>query len=211
MTIAKQGVETFFFITLATAITLFVMVQTSRSKNTPVFSASAPKEDVPVPTVAPVGPVVSVMDSPEGSKTLSLERKENSEGATYSLFTSSKGDSDKQSIFQKNVIGYQSIEIPFNTWSPDTTYIFLKEKTSTIYDYLVFQSSGALFQNDSAFISLQELFSKKVPNYTIVDVTGWGGPQVLIVNVKSNDSDQKVSFWFDVQSQSFIQLGTYFK
>lgn len=200
----RHSVETIFFITFATALVLFVMVNRNNNKNSPVFSAVIPAVVTPFPTEIPVGPKISIMDSPEGSKTLTLESLENQGQTTYSLFISSKSEEQKQQIFTRQENNSQSLVIPFNTWSPDNTYVFLKEITPTSNDYLV-------FQNDAPPLSIQDLFAKKVPNYVIEDVTGWAAPNLLIINTKQIDGDSKVSFWFDVPSQSFIQLGTYFK
>lgn len=192
----------FFIILLLTVVTLFTLVQRNNKKRQSLYTSAAP---------AVVNPVFietsNIMDSPEGSMTLYLDRK----GNTYSLFVTSKSESQKKQIFQKIEVDPAKLEIPYNTWSPDNLYVFLKEKTSTRDDYLVFQSSGTLFSNGLPYVSIQELFKINVPSYIIEDVTGWAAPNLLIVNTKANDSDNKISFWFDVPSQSFIQLGTYFK
>ena len=206
----RHSIKTFFFISLATAFMLFIMVQRNNNKNRSVFSAALPAVITPMPTDIPKGPQISVMDSPEGSKTLTLENQERKELATYSLFVSTKHDEQRKQIFRKEEPSSQVLSIPFNTWSTDNVYVFLKEKTSSIDNYLVFQSSGNLFPNDLGYVSIQELFSKKVSGYTIEEVTGWAGPTSLIVNAKAVEGDNKVSFWFEVPSQSFIQLGTYF-
>jgi len=208
MITVRQSVEIFFIILLGTALAFFVTIQRNNTSGRSLFSrASVPIAQIPAPTEVPAGPQQFIMDSPEGSKTLTLEKK----GSVYTLFTSDKSSDQKISVFQKDEPGSQSLEIPFNTWSTDNKYVFLKEITPDINNYLVFQASGTLFTNDKASISVQEVFKEKVPNYIIEDVTGWAGNTSLIVNAKSIEGDKKVSFWFEVPSQSFIPLGTYFK
>ena len=181
---------------------LFVFVWRNNKKSQPLFISASP------PVITPVQAEASnIMDSPDGSKTLTLEKKE----TLSSLFISSKSDEQRQQIFKKEETGSRSLSIPYNTWSPDNVYVFLKEKTPTINNYFVFQSSGDLFSNDLSYVSVQELFKKNVPDYLIEDVTGWADPNLLIINAKSIEGDKKVSFWFDVPSQLFIKLGTYFK
>lgn len=187
----------FFVITTITVIALFAIVKLNNRKSQPIITSAAPAAITPVRVET-----TSSMDSPDGSKTLTLDD---------SLSILSKPDGQKIRIYKKEEIGYRKLEIPFNTWSPDNIYVFLKERTPAIDNYLVFQSSGNMFSNNLPYISIQELFQKNLPNYSIEDVTGWAAPNLLIVNAKSNESGQKVSFWFDVSSQSFIQLGTYFK
>jgi hypothetical protein len=150
------------------------------------------------------------MDSPEGSKTLEVERVESTGLPLHSIFVTSKSDGVSRKIINADTT-YQNLTIPFNTWSPDTTYFFLTETTSDFRDFLVFQSSGDSFSEIVPSLSVQQLFKEKVQGFVIEDVTGWADPTLLVVNTKAIDGDDKVSFWFDVPSQTFIQLGTYFK
>ena len=180
----------------------------NRSQKTPTTIIPASANEVITPTMITSE---NVMDSPDGSQTLTLERKENNGEVTYLLFTSLKSDPNKQLIYKQQIDGYKNLEIPFNTWSPDNKYLFIKEKSPTIDNYYVFQSNGSLFTNNQSYLSIQELFNKSIQNYNIEEVTGWADPLLLIVNTKSTETNDKVSFWFDVTSQSFIQLGTYFK
>jgi len=209
----KQGVGIFLFITSATAVILFVLVQNNRKPNLSVSFASLPMNDTSLPTTTPTHDTInkSIMDSPEGSQTLTLESLDTEGKTDYSLYVSLKSDDSKQKIYSKKGSITNSLSVPFNTWSSDNSFVFLKDVSLEQTDYLVFQSSGNVFSNDLSYISVQEYFQKKVQNYIIEDVTGWAGPNLLVVNTKSTEGDKKVSFWFDLTSLSFIQLGTYFR
>ena len=212
MITVRHSAGLFAVILTGTALAFFVTLErNSTSGRSLISSAAMPVAMTPAPTEKPKGPQVSFMDSPEGSRTLTLERQESNEISSYLLSVSSKSDGQKLQLFKKDESISQNLSIPFNTWSSDNRYVFLKETTPAINNYLVFQSSGVPFASDSAFVSVQELFSKKVPNFIIEDVTGWAGPTSLIVNTRAVEGSSKVSFWFEVPSQSFIQLGTYFK
>lgn len=192
----KSNVSLFFLITLVIAGTLFVVVRTNSNKNVPVLSAPIPVAQAEVDTI-------SIMDSPEGSKTLTL--------STNILSTSLKDGSEEKQLYKKDLAATENLEIPFNTWSPDTKYLFIKDINEDKTDYLVFKSSGDTFAEGAVFLSIQDLFRQKVNGYIIEDVTGWADPVLLLVNVKKINEDVKASFWFDVTSQSFIQLSTYFR
>ena len=193
-------------IALATIISLFILTQRNKRVSQSVFSA-------PLPTV--IAAPVSTMDSPEGNKTLMLQSKQDGEHATYSAFVSSHRPDDQiqqTQILNKETSRTESLTIPFNTWSPDTAYLFLVEQAPTSTDYLVFTSSGEPFSDGSPYLSVQELFTHTVPGYVIEDVTGWASPTLLIVNtISREEKNRRVSFWLDVPSRSFIQLETYFK
>jgi len=204
----RKNIETFLIILSGTAVALFITVQ--RNTTTSRFSFSSigmPVVSTPFPTEAPTGPVVSAMDSPEGSKTLTVEALD----TTYSVFTSIKAEGDKKTIAQREEALGQTLEIPYNTWSPNAAYFFLKEKSADTTDYLVFHSGGSLFSNGESSLSIQKLFQEKVPDYRIEEATGWGDNMLIIVNAISTEGENRASFWFDVTNQSFIRLGTYFK
>ena len=131
-------------------------------------------------------------------------------GFKHSFFTSIKPEETKQLIFRKEGVLSQNLSIPYNTWSPDNIYVFIKEATPTVNNYYVFFTSESSFSDSSQYLNIQSLFAEKVSDYIILDVTGWAAPNLLIVNAKENQSEKKVSFWFEVSSQSFLLLGTYF-
>ncbi|PIY68843.1 hypothetical protein COY90_03855 [Candidatus Roizmanbacteria bacterium CG_4_10_14_0_8_um_filter_39_9] len=176
----------------------------SRAHDYPALSATI----TPIPV--PINGVLS-MDSPDGSKTLTLESQKLTETTSYTLSVLTKADGMHQLIFNSDTYFSQKFEIPFNTWSPDNQYIFLKEIRPNAVNYYVFQSSGDVFWDGASLLSVQDLFSNQVSHYFIENVTGWAAPNLLVVNAKSTEGDQRVSFWLDVPSQTFIQLGTYFK
>ena len=113
-------------------------------------------------------------------------------------------------IFTKELNKSQDLLIPYNTWSPDNKYLFLKETTPTTNNYYVLTASGAPLKEEVKYVNIQELFSQKQPDYSITDVTGWADPNLIVGNTKSNKEGRLVSFWFEVSSQVFIQLSTYF-
>jgi len=180
-----------------------VLVQLNNKKSQTITTSAAP----PI-TITPIQlETFEVMDSPDGNKTLTVEKN----GRFQTIFTSSKTDSQKTQVYKEEVFSSNILEIPFNTWSPDNVYFSLKERNPEYNNFFVFQSNGNLFSNNLPYVSIYELFTKNVPDYLIEDVTGWGGINLIIINAKNTTDNRKVSFWFDVPSQTFIQLGTYFK
>lgn len=190
------------FILIITFLTFFITSELNNKKNRTLKTSAAPPVITPVETLT-----TNSMDSPDGSKTLTIEKKEN----FYTIFVTSNSDGKKVQIFRKEKINSSQLEIPYNTWSPDNIYFFLVEKNAVVDNYLVFQSSGELFFNNLPYLLIQEPFKINAPNFTIEEVTGWAAPYLIIINAKQNDSGNKVSFWFEVPSQALIQLGTYFK
>lgn len=190
------------FILVLTLLTFFIASELNKNKNRTFKTSAAPPVITPIETES-----TNSMASPDGTKTLTIEKKDN----FYTIFVSSNSDGKKVQIFRKQKINSSQLEIPYNTWSPDNIYFFLKEKNASVDDYLVFQSSGELFSNNLPYLLIQEPFKINAPNFTLEEVTGWAAPNLIIVNAEQNDSGNKVSLWFEVPSQALIQLGTYFK
>ena len=192
---------------------LAAMGYTEYGKSVQISSVPAfiPVAAIPSPTDIPQ-PILQTtsMESPEGSKILTLERVEHAGSVSHSAYTIDSSNSKRYDIISFDA-QYEDLSIPYNTWSPDTMYLFLKETTSTKSAFLVFQSLGGNFADGNHSISINDEFMEKVQGFVIEDVTGWASPTLLIVNTQVLDGDAKVSFWFDVPSQTFTQLGTYFK
>lgn len=190
------------FILIITLLTFIITSEINSKKNKTLTASAAPPVTTPIETET-----INSMDSPDGTMTLTIEKKDN----FYTIFVTSNSDHKKIQIYKKEKINSSQLEIPYNAWSPDNFYFFLKEKNAAVDNYLVFQSSGELFLNNLYYLSIPESFLLNAPSFKIKDVTGWAAPNLIIVNAEQNDSGDKTSFWFEVPSQSFIQLGTYFK
>ena len=210
MSVFKHELKTLFIILLATITSLVFLTYRNNRIDSRIFSA-LPDSLAPTPTIIIPGPIqTELMDSPDGTRTLTMERQQIKDNFKHSFFTSIKPEETKKLIFTKEGALSQNLSIPYNTWSPDNIYVFIKEATPTVNNYYVFFTSGSSFSDSSQYLNIQSLFAEKVSNYTILDVTGWAAPNLLIVNSKKNQSEKKVSFWFDVSNQSFLLLGTYF-
>lgn len=147
--------------------------------------------------------------SPDGTKALILQKQTEQDKIHYVVLTKNVDEDNETEILVKDAdINYQ-LEIPHNVWSPDNSYFFLKQNDPAT-EYPVFFSSGEMFKDDAQYLSVKKLFAGKYPEFKIEDITGWAAVNLLLLNTKS-EKDGKVSFWFEVPSQSFIRLGTYFE
>ncbi len=210
MQLLKQGFKIIFFVALLVSAVLAILVYRDDKIDNRVFSA-LPGSITPTPRIFVPGPLQKeFMDSPDGTTTLTMEKQEFENSAKYTFYTGSKSEATRQLIFAKDESLNQTLQIPYNTWSPDNVYLFLKEVTPKTDNYYVFFGNGEMFSDNSNYLNIQTLFSQNVSGYTITDVTGWAAPNLLIVNTRETQGENKVSFWFDVPSRSFIQLSTYF-
>ena len=95
-------------------------------------------------------------------------------------------------------------------FSSDDKYLFLKETTGNQITYFVLTASGLPVTKDAQTVDFSSLFTAKYPDYVITDATGWAAPTLVVINTNKTDGKVGPSFWFDVQTKSFIQLSERF-
>ena len=179
---------------LAIVIVLFglILFLVMPQGNTVKKSNYSSVQPVPSPTTAN-----NEVHSSDGKMNLVMKKAKESNGLnSYTFFISDK------SIFTKRIANTGEMLIPQNSWSPDNKYFFLQENHSGSTDFFVLKVSGGPFLNKEQYISVLPLFEKQVTKYSLSDITGWDSQTLL--HVKTNGPP----FWFDVESQSFIQLAT---
>ena len=147
---------------------------------------------------------VTSIDTPDGSKTLTMKKKLTTDSSVYSFYVTSKSDPASKLLFSKTLKPSDSLSIPFNSFSPDNNYLFLKEKLSDQTNYYVFPLLSNQFKNGTQYLNVTDSFNQKLSDVKLVDITGWAAPNLLIVNT------DKSSLWFDITSFSFIQLAIRF-
>ncbi len=152
----------------------------------------------PVPIFASETPIsTSSIDvlSPDGKVTLTMKEKKVEAGVVHTFSVSNK------EIFSKTLPKDSSLTIPFNAFSPDNKYIFLKKTVLGKVDYFVFPFS------EGTEINFSGLFTEKFGSeLTIEDATGWGGVDLVVINTQKVSGGKGPSFWFEVPSRSFIRL-----
>lgn len=170
---------------------------------------ASPKPPAAQPT--PQLPKVVEVIAPDTKKTVVMEERKFQGSITHIFSTfAEKGDLPKQ-IFTRTLYFPQTVAIPFNTWSPDNKYLFLKETEGGEDSYIVMTSSGNAIRENYQIVNVGERFYEKyAQDYKITDVTGWAAPTLLLVNTDKVDGTVGPSFWFDVSSLSFIRLSTRF-
>lgn len=219
MTLTRE-LETLFFIALASVIGLFAVYMTRQPKDITQLNISSPlpafiaqSSPTPTPTLAPVLPKPTTVswNSSDGKYKVNMTLTINTDTTkTYAFTVTNITDNTTTSLFSKTLPATVTMAIPFNAFSPDDSYIYLKEIDGEATQYYLFKSSGEAFVNGSTFVNITPLFAAYTANYTLEDITGWADPTLLVVNTKSTDG-KTVSFWFDVTSKSFIPLSHVFE
>ncbi len=181
-----------------------------------VFFALRPKaqSSVNIPGPAPIANVeasqLATVGSPDGKMSLTMKQDKGRDSVTYTFLVTGESNGLQKQIFTKTVPTGTVLSIPYNSFSPDNKYVFLKETDPNQTSYFVMTVSGDPVAKDVQFFDISSLFMNKYSDYKITDVTGWGDPALVIINTDKKDGGTGPSFWFEVPSQSFIQLSQRF-
>lgn len=210
--LAIKNTKTFLLIFSAAALSFLSFLWSDNAANKKFLSVNIPRYNTSAKTIvtvtpAPVGEIS--FGTPDGKKTLTMKRQSDKDLTSYSFYVTDEAG-EKKTIFNQTGKSSETISIPFNAWSPDNNHLFLLEETAKGKNYLVFHASGKPFTDDSEYVNVSEQFKQKLPDLTLDEVTGWADPALLIVNVKTGEGVGR-SFWFDINSLSFLPLGNYFK
>ncbi len=141
--------------------------------------------------------------SPDGKVVLTVKEEKSKSSLTETFSISKVGDTPVQ-IYSKTMPLGSSIAVPYNTFSPDDKYIFLKESSPSATGYYSLPTKGG----DPVYFT--DEFSARYPEFKVTDVTGWGGLGLIIINVDKAVGGQGPSFWFEVASGAFIRLSDRF-
>lgn len=204
----KHELETLLIIVFASFVGIFFVFQNHHKKqlsvatSMPEFlkSVAAPISITPTPVIQTASEISS-----DGTMQITMKTESNRNFTnTYSFSVSLKSDNNQsQLIFSKTVDAGTSFSIPFNTFSPQNKYLFLKQDDKDKTRYLVFNSSGKPFADGQEYLDITPLFEKHSPDLTLKNVTGWASETLLILQTSGP------SFWFEIPSH-FIQLSTKF-
>lgn len=143
--------------------------------------------------------------SPDGKQVLIMKEEVGKESTTETFSISDEPGGGSHKIFSKTLTEGNVISVPYNTFSPDNKYIFLKEAGASGVRYFALGTS-----KEGLPMEFTNFFNEKFPDYKITDVTGWGGITLIVFNVDNKDGTVGPSFWYDVASNSFIRLSDRF-
>lgn len=203
----KLEIEGISIIAFAALLSMLFVMQGNNSNRQ--FRIVTPLATQPEPTTAPIPPESTVMQiSPDGTRNVVMKTTHNKdETATYAVFSANGAGEKRNLIYAQTLSRGESMSIPFNTWSPDNNYFFIKKNNDTV---LAFKASGEAFADGSQYLDVTDIFKKRGTGYNYADATGWASETLIIVNTTKEDNTKGPSYWFEVPSKAVIQLATDF-
>lgn len=157
------------------------------------------------------GPKTTTILAPNGKMSLIVKEEKVKDGITETFSTMAQDAQTPVQIYSETLPTGSSISVPYNTFSPDNKYVFLKRTGQSGTGFFVLKTDGTPFKSGPQSIDFLSLFNQKFSDITNPkDVTGWGGVNLIVVNAYNPDGKVNRSFWYDVTSNSFITLSTRF-
>jgi hypothetical protein len=205
----KLPVKILLSVAIMTTGLVAIFVAANRKVQAPSLPTFASTFATPTPSPSD-SITTTTIKAPDGKMTLTVQDEE-AEGGLKKTFSTQGVVGALTEIYSETVPGGNVLSVPYNTFSPDDRYLFLKETAPTTQTYYyVLATNGKPIANGSNILEISSLFYAKYSDYVITDVTGWGGLTLLIVNTNNKDGEQGPSFWFEVPSGGFIRLSTRF-
>lgn len=149
--------------------------------------------------------------SPDGSMILTMVSTTNNDLSHSYIFQTVNGeDNSKHTIYTVTLPPTDSMVIPFNTWSPDNTYVFLEHHRKDGVTILVFRADGQNILEGEKYINVTDVFAQYQMQNAYDQTTGWASGTLLIVDTKEADNSKGPSYWVEIPSKAVIPLATQF-
>ena len=147
--------------------------------------------------------------SPDGKYLASLVVKDTASGGhDYAFLVSQVGNpSSAVRVYSASAAAGTVFSVPYNTFSPDDNYVFLRQEVNGTAHFLVFHTTAATFYGGATYLDVTDLFASDEPSYEMYQVTGWASNTLLVIETNQGGG---TSFWFDVTNESFTPLATRF-
>lgn len=197
------------FMVLGTLVTAGLVMLSAQKTRSAVPETTGHASEVLETDLSEDDSKVSIL-APDGSMTLIVENKRSGEDTINQKFSIMSEDDQTVEIYSFDSLKDQLVSVPYNTFSPDNKFIFLKTITPSGNEYIVMRTDGKFILEESKTVAVIESFNQKFQNLVVTDVTGWGGKNLIVVNTDLKEQGVGPSFWFDVSNLSFIRLASRF-
>jgi hypothetical protein len=152
----------------------------------------------------------STFISPNGKHSLTIENEKNGDLVNQKISIIDEVSKETTDLLATSSLSSNLVTVPFNTFSPDNKYLFLKKNDNGVNKYFVLLANGKNIIDNNKLLEIGELFSKKYPNLILSEVTGWAAPNLIVINATKEDGSDFASYWLDLNSHSFIRLSNKF-
>ena len=181
-----------------------------QATQTPVKTTIPSKTQKTSTTIALTTPIITNSTSQissDGTQTVTVQTVQNKYGTqTDNIFTAN----ETVPLYSKTLSQGESINIPYNTWSPDDKYFFLQDTTAAGQAILVFQANGQPFANGQTYLNVTDAYKNYGSNDIFDQATGWAANNLIIIITKAPDGTEGTSYWYEVPDGSIIPLATKF-
>ncbi len=210
-TLRQIELESIFLISIVAASSLFFVIQRNNNYQPQLSIASAiPAMSAPSEVITSKVTISSQI-SPDGTKKAIMKVTQNPDDtSTYDFAVADENSANEKPIFTRTLDLSKNMTIPFNTWSPDNKYFFIRENAGDNKSVFAFKASGIAFSDTEQYFDVTDLFSQKNTGNNFEEATGWASESLIIINTTKENGTKGASYWFEVPSKAVIQLSTEF-
>lgn len=202
-TIHKIELESIFLISLVAAFSLFFVIQRNNQGVSVNVASPVTEEETKEAVYSQI--------TPDGTKEVVMRITPNQDDTqTFSFYARDTGGDNERLILSKALDYTRKMEIPYNAWSSDNQYFFVKEDSEEGKKIFAFKANGEPFSSEEPYFDVTDLFKKQNTGYNFDEATGWASESLIIVNTTKDDGAKGSSYWFEVPSKAIIQLSTEF-
>ena len=158
-----------------------------------------------IPTME--APKLLKVSSGDGKMKLHMSSQASKEGTVSYVFTVENVEADKKwPLFEKTVLAEDSMEIPANSWSPDNKQLFIQSIEGGVVRYYVFKTDNSLYKDETQYLDVYASWIKGGYKGKIKTVSGWAGPDLLVVYSTLADGSKGPLFWYVTGTQKLMQV-----
>ena len=204
-TLLKSFVLFILLLLLGIAITVYTQSKTLAPAKAASVSTHPAVLVPPKPVAAKVQE--TTVDSAKADQKLVLRSVPRQNGTTtYSFLITNFDGGSPRTLLTKTLGPRATMSLPWNSWDPTDTYIFVGEKEGSVQNYYVLRADGSSFASGDKLIDVGSIWRSRNLGLTIREATGWASGTLLIIYTSKDDGSKGPPYWFEIPSTATIQL-----
>ena len=151
-------------------------------------------------------PLSEATNSEGNLKLVGMAQKMREGGNSYSLKVMDTIKKTEIPLYNTIADLGSSITIPFNSWSPDYKQVFIKISSPGGENYYLFKANGEPYDDGKKYIIVGDYWGETKTTNKINKISGWAGPDLMMVYTTNKDGEHGPSYWFVTSSRKFLQV-----
>lgn len=153
-----------------------------------------------------ITPLAEATNSEGNLKLVGMAQKVQGGGSNYSFKVVDTQKKTEIPLYNTIADLGSSIAIPLNSWSPDYKQVFIKTSSPSGENYYLFKANGDPYADGKKYIAVGDYWSETKTTNKINRISGWAGPDLLMVYTTKEDGTEGPAYWFVTSTRKFMQV-----